>query len=115
MCGTNNAVKTGPQLAPLTAVQGQPETDAEVQFAAMLLFAAQHVNCRVPQQRVTVNCFAQTDDGTTGAWRQRRLFCLLIAQIFAQALNGELMAHTGGGAGAGQGGGTKRPQYKFKY
>lgn len=45
VCGTNNAVKAVPQLAPALPVQGQPETDAEVQFAAvflllLLLFAA---------------------------------------------------------------------------
>lgn len=37
VCGTNNAVKTLPQLAPALPFQGQPETDAEVQFAAVLL------------------------------------------------------------------------------
>lgn len=58
----------------------------------------------------------------------RRLFCLLIAQIFAQALNAELMAkrdRTTGSAGAGANGSGSgstvtavtraRPQYKFKY
>lgn len=81
-----------PQLAPALPVQGQPETDAEVQFAAvfllLLLLSGQRLSARklpCPEQRA-IALLKQT---TT---MRRCLFCLLIAQIFVQALNGELMA-----------------------
>lgn len=101
MCGTNNAVKAVPQLAPALPVQGQPETDAEVQFAAvfllLLLLSGQRLSARklpCPEQR-SIALLKQT---TT---MRRCLFCLLIAQIFVQALNGELMARKRGGDGVG--------------
>lgn len=97
VCGTNNAVKAVPQLAPALPVQGQPETDAEVQFAAvfllLLLLSGQRLSARklpCPEQR-SIALLKQTT--TT---MRRCLFCLLIAQIFVQALNGELMARKRG-------------------